>query len=110
LEEKRVSYRNKTYVVFDGDNDQWAYRFMRGWKTSDRIDFDFNDAHDLGSELTDRASEQTIKRSLRQRFSNAKQVIVIVGEHTKNLCLPKSLSGMTRAWPYGNASGRWSRF
>ena len=26
------------------------------------------------------------------------------------LCLPKTLSGMTRAWPYGNGSGRWSRF
>ena len=59
-----MSYKNKTYVVFDGDEDQWAYRFMRGWKANDRIDFDFNDAHDLGSELTERASEQTIKRRL----------------------------------------------
>jgi len=53
-----MSYRNKTYVIFDGDNDQWAYRFMNGWKANDHIDFNFYDAHDVGSELTDRASEQ----------------------------------------------------
>jgi catechol 2,3-dioxygenase-like lactoylglutathione lyase family enzyme len=27
-----------------------------------------------------------------------------------SLCLPKSLSGMTRARSYGNGSGRWLRF
>jgi hypothetical protein len=26
------------------------------------------------------------------------------------LCLPKTLSGMTRGWPYGNGSARCSRF
>jgi len=77
-----MSYRNKTYVIFDGDNDMWAYRFMRGWKQSEHIDFDFNDAHDLRP-LTDRASEETVKRSLRARFSSAKQVIVLVGSNTK---------------------------
>jgi hypothetical protein len=30
-----------------GDKDQWAYRFMRGWKANEHIDFDFYDAHDL---------------------------------------------------------------
>lgn len=35
------------YVAFDGDNDKWAYGFMKGWKTNDRVDFDFEDAHDL---------------------------------------------------------------
>jgi hypothetical protein len=34
-----MSYRNKTYVIFDGDNDRWAYagfptlsRFSKGGK------------------------------------------------------------------------------
>ncbi|HEY4380553.1 MAG TPA: TIR domain-containing protein [Acidobacteriaceae bacterium] len=79
-----MAYRNKTYIIFDGDNDMWAYGYMKGWKTSEHVDFDFNDAHDL-KPLTDQASEETVKRSLRTRFSNAKQVIVIVGEKTKNL-------------------------
>ena len=79
-----MSYRNKTYVIFDGDNDMWAYAFMKGWKSNENMDFNFYDAHDIRP-LTDRASEETVKRTLRERFSNAKQVIVLVGENTKNL-------------------------
>lgn len=79
-----MSYRNKTYVIFDGDNDIWAYRFMKGWKANENIDFNFHDAHDLRP-LTDRAGEETVKKRLRERFSNAKQVIVLIGESTKNL-------------------------
>ena len=40
-----MSYRDKTYVIFDGDNDIWAYGFMKGWKKNEHIDFDFDDAH-----------------------------------------------------------------
>ncbi len=42
-----MSYRNRTYIIFDGDNDMWAYAYMKGWKTNDQIDFNFYDAHDL---------------------------------------------------------------
>lgn len=80
-----MGYRNRTYVIFDGDNDMWAYRYVRGWKVQEHIDFDFHDAHDLGSEITDRASEETVKRRLRERFASAKQAIVLIGESTKNL-------------------------
>jgi len=62
----------------------WAYRFMKGWKANENIDFNFFDAHDL-KPITDRANEDTVKRSLRERLSNTKQAIVIVGEKTKNL-------------------------
>jgi hypothetical protein len=79
-----MSYKNKTYIIFDGDNDIWAYAYMKGWKINEHIDFDFHDAHDLNV-ITDRASEETTKRKLRERFSSAKQVIVLIGEHTKNL-------------------------
>jgi hypothetical protein len=79
-----MSYRNKTYVIFDGDNDRWAYAFMNGWKSNENMDFNFHDAHDIGP-LTDRAYDDTIKARLRERFSNAKQAIVLVGENTKNL-------------------------
>ena len=79
-----MGYRNKTYVIFDADEDMWAYGFMLGWKSRDHIDFDFHDAHDLNT-ISDRASEDTVKRKLRERFANAKQVVVIVGKKTKNL-------------------------
>lgn len=79
-----MSYRNKTYVIFDGDEDMWAYAYMLGWKKNDNIDFNFFDAHDL-KPLTQSASEETIKRRLRERLSNTKQAIVIIGPNTKNL-------------------------
>lgn len=79
-----MSYRNKTYVIFDADSDRWAYAYMKGWKSNDNMDFNFHDAHDIGP-ITDWASDDTIKARLRQRFSNAKQAIVLVGENTKSL-------------------------
>jgi hypothetical protein len=79
-----MSYRNKTYVIFDGDKDMWAYAYMKGWKTNENIEFDFHDAHDL-QPLTDRASDETVYSRLRQRLSSAKQATVIIGEATKHL-------------------------
>ena len=61
-----MSYRNKSYAIFDGDNDMWAYAFMKGWNKNENVEFDSFDAHDLRP-LTDRASEKTVKRSLRKR-------------------------------------------
>ena len=79
-----MSYRNKTYVIFDGDNDMWAYAYMKGWKKNENIDFNFHDAHDLNT-LTAYASEEHVKRKLRERFSSAKQAVVLIGDNTKNL-------------------------
>lgn len=80
-----MSYKDKTYIIFDGDNDKWAYARMKGWKALDNIDFDFENAHDEYL-LTSRASDEAyIKGKLRSRFANAAQVIVLIGESTKNL-------------------------
>jgi hypothetical protein len=79
-----MSYRNKTYIIFDGDEDMWAYAFMKGWKEKEHIDFNFHDAHDI-NELRDGSSEEVVKRKLRERLANTKQAIVLIGEKTKNL-------------------------
>ena len=80
-----MSYKEPTYVIFDGDEDGWAYQFMRGWKENDRIDFDFRDAHDLGT-MTSRAEDEAyVKSHLRDRMKKSSSVIVLVGEKTKNL-------------------------
>jgi hypothetical protein len=76
--------RNKTYICFDADTDLWAYKFMKGWKALDNIDFDFDNAHELNN-LRDGSSEQTIKAKLRERLKNTKIMLVLVGENTKNL-------------------------
>lgn len=79
-----MSYKNKTYIIFDADTDISHYRMMTAWKANTSMDFNFHNAHDLNN-LTATASEEQIKRKLRERMLNSKQAIVIVGEKTKNL-------------------------
>ncbi len=74
-----------TYVIFDGDNDRYAYAFMKGWKVNERVEFDFRDAHDFGA-MTGRAQDEAyVKSELRKRMEASGQVLVLVGESTKNL-------------------------
>lgn len=80
-----MGFKDKTYVIFDGDKDQWAYRYMKGWKANRNIDFHFEDAHDLFP-LTYRAQDENyIKSKLRERFKQTNQVVVLIGESTKYL-------------------------
>lgn len=79
-----MGYRNRTYVIFDADNDMWAYAYMIGWNKSEHIEFDFFDAHDL-RKISDAQDEKYIKSILKERLKNTKQAIVIVGQKTRNL-------------------------
>lgn len=79
-----MSYRNKTYVAFDGDSDIEYYRTMQMWKENDNIDFDFYDAHDINT-ARDTSDTESIKAALRERMKNSKQMILLVGKNTKNL-------------------------
>jgi hypothetical protein len=80
-----MGYKDPSYVIFDGDNDKWAYAYMKGWKANDRVDFDFRDAHDLDN-MTGRAQDEAyVKSNLRERMKKSKAVIVLIGEKTKNL-------------------------
>lgn len=70
-----MSYRNKTYVAFASE-DIRLYRMMEAWRDNDRIDFSFFDAHDLYVSR-DTSLPATIRRNLRERLKNAKQVVLI---------------------------------
>lgn len=70
-----MSYRNKTYVAFASE-DIRSYRLMEAWRDNTRIDFNFFDAHDLNISR-DTSLPETIKRNLRQRMSNAKQIVLL---------------------------------
>lgn len=70
-----MSYRNKTYVAFASE-DIGRYRLMQAWKANEHIDFDFFDAHDL-YQARDTSKPETIKKSLRERLKNAKQVVYL---------------------------------
>ena len=80
-----MSYSDPTYVIFDGDNDKWAYAYMLGWKKNQHINFDFRDAHDLDN-MTGRAQDEAyVKKNLRERMERSSAVIVLVGPKTKFL-------------------------
>lgn len=70
-----MSYRNKTYVAFASENIS-SYRLMEAWRENDNIDFDFFDAHDLFVSR-DSSQPETIKRNLRERLKNAKQIVLL---------------------------------
>lgn len=70
-----MSYRNKTYVAFASE-DIKCYRLMEAWRDNDHIDFDFHDAHDLATAL-DTSQPETIRRRLRERLNNTKQVVLL---------------------------------
>lgn len=70
-----MAYRNKTYVAFASE-DIHLYRLMEAWRENSKIDFDFFDAHDLFISR-DTSQRETIKRNLRERMKNAKQVVLI---------------------------------
>jgi hypothetical protein len=79
-----MAYKHKTYVTFDAGTDITQYRLMTAWKANEGIDFDFFDAHDINN-LWSGSGEATIKTKLRERLRNTKQMVVLVGENTKNL-------------------------
>lgn len=79
-----MAYRNKTYIAFDGDNDMQYYRLMTAWKAHDGFSLNFHNAHDLNV-ARDSSQEDSIKRQLRERFSNSKLLVVLIGANTKYL-------------------------
>ena len=76
-----MSYRNKTYVAFASE-DIGSYRLMEAWRENAHIDFSFFDAHDLYT-ARDTSLPATIKRNLRERMRNAKQVVLLGSRDAK---------------------------
>lgn len=74
-DEVSMSYRNKTYVAFASE-DIKQYYMMEAWRENKHIDFSFYDAHDLYVSI-DTSKPETIKRNLRERMKNAKQVVLL---------------------------------
>lgn len=70
-----MSYRNKTYVAFASE-DIHNYWLMKAWRANKNIEFDFTNAHDL-YEARDTSTPETIKRRLRERLNNTKQVVLL---------------------------------
>lgn len=76
-----LAYRNKTYVAFASE-DIGRYRLMEAWRDNEKIDFNFYDAHDLYISR-DTSKPETIKKNLRSRLGNAKQVVLLGSKDAK---------------------------
>lgn len=57
---------------------------MLAWKKNEHIDFNFHDAHDLNIAL-DTSQPDTIRRRLRERLTNTKQVVMLLGTDTRSV-------------------------
>lgn len=78
-----MAYRNKTFVSFASENIT-SYRLMEAWRENRHIAFDFHDAHDLNVAL-DTSQPDTIRRRLRERLANTKQVVLLIGDGTRTI-------------------------
>lgn len=83
-----MAYRNKTFVSFASE-DIGSYRLMTAWRENEHIDFDFHNAHDLNTAL-DTSQPETIRRRLRERLANTKQVVMLLGDHTRSVAARSS--------------------
>lgn len=85
-----MAYRNGTYVAFhaDGTNeigksDLMYYRLMCAWSAHPDDDFTMVNSHEKASAVRDSSKRETLRRSLRERLCNSKNMVLIIGETTK---------------------------
>lgn len=85
-----MAYRNGTYIAFHAEgnpnptaSDIRYYRTLKMWHENDNIEFKFVNSHEKVSAVRDSSQAETIKRSLRARLDNSKNMILIVGDRTR---------------------------
>lgn len=85
-----MAYRNGTYIAFhaEGKTDPTAsdikyYRMLKMWHESDGTEFRFVNSHEKVAAVRNSSLADTIKRSLRERLDNSKNMVLIIGPKTK---------------------------
>lgn len=85
-----MAYRNGTYIAFHAndtpnptESDMKYYNTLRMWKVREDNDFNFINSHEKTGSVRDTSLRETLKRSLRERLNNSKNMILIIGDTTK---------------------------
>ena len=85
-----MAYRNGTYIAFHGEgladptaSDIRYYYLLKGWHEHDDISFRFVNSHEKASALRSTSANETIRRSLVERFKDSKNMVLIIGPTTK---------------------------
>jgi hypothetical protein len=86
-----MAYRNGTYVAFHagGTSDPTAsdmryYQILTAWHENDSVEFRMVNSHEKTSAVRDSSKKETLKRSLRERLNNSRNVLLILTMETKN--------------------------
>ena len=84
-----MSYRNGTYVAFDGNDttdptksDMKYYGILQSWNVNKNIDFTFSDSHKKTYQVKDSSNRETLKSRLLDRMRNSKNMIIIISDDT----------------------------
>lgn len=74
--------RTKHYIAFNGV-DLHCFNLLKAWDKNNNLGFTFNDAHTLNSTHSSSKTE-SINNQLRERLRRSKNLLLIVGDETKN--------------------------
>lgn len=84
-----MSYRNGTYVAFDGNDttdptksDMKYYGLLQSWNSNKNIEFSFSDSHKKTYQVNDSSQIETLKARLQERMRNSKNMLIIISEDT----------------------------
>ena len=85
-----MAYRNGTYIAFHANNtteptesDIKYYNLLKAWKVRADDEFHFINSHDKTNAVRDTSKRETLKRALKTRLRNSKNMILIIGKTTK---------------------------
>jgi hypothetical protein len=86
-----MAYRNGTYIAFhaDGNNqpgktDIDYYNLMKAWTAKSDDDFTMINSHEKTAAVRDTSKVATLRARLFDRLKNSKNMVLIIGETTKN--------------------------
>lgn len=85
-----MAYRNGTYVAFHAnkttqptESDMKYYNLLKAWKVREENDFEFVNSHEKTNSVRDTSKRDTLERALKTRLLNSKNMILIIGQTTK---------------------------
>jgi hypothetical protein len=86
-----MPYRNGTYVAFHAegsnvpvDSDFKYYNLLKAWTEKTDDDFSMINSHEKGSVVREWSKKATLEARLKERLRNSKNMVLIIGDTTKN--------------------------
>ncbi len=101
-----MTYRTKTYIAADWDQDEDAVNQLHKWNNSNHWSLNFHDAHEI-TKAKDSSLYCSIKSSLKTRMDVSKTFVLIVGDTTNTITKGScSYCGSYNSWTQSCVRGR----